>query len=306
MVSKLGQTLLHFLALACLLGQFVVETLFTFGSKTEIVEQLLDEALGLFAAQIRFMRHAGERHIVLLDERGQSCLGVLSCVIERLGEFALALIRLSEKCQCVVPEHGSLPAKLVGNPLLGQQFAAHFVNGQIGCASGFGIGGSPLIECGDLGLQLFNAFQECMFSPRRNAFLEPRRARMLLKLISRSKPSIVDFDLEMIQPLLRGRQLRLECLFALCKSIALCFCGFCRAVHVDASMRCNGVAVGIHSLDRFGEHLHLGRMSGNDLFATRIVFAAGVLNSLPEFIGGALPECRLIGDKFPDGPLKID
>ncbi len=38
MLSKLGQAVLYFLTLACLFGQFVVETLFTFGSKTKIVE----------------------------------------------------------------------------------------------------------------------------------------------------------------------------------------------------------------------------------------------------------------------------
>ncbi len=252
------------------------------------------------------MRHAGERRIVSLNERGQSCVGVLSCVIERLGEFALALIRLSEKCQYIVPEHCGLLAKLVGNPLLRQQFAAHFLNGQIDCVPGFSIGDSPPIECCDLGLQLFNTFQQRMFSAGCNAFLEPRRTRMLLKLISRSKPSIVDFDLEMVQRLLCGRQLRLERLFALGKSIGLCLCRFRRAVQVDASTRCNGVEVDIHSFDRFGERPHFGRMGDNDLFATRIVFAADVLDSLPEFIGGAFPERRLIGDKIPDGPLKFD
>lgn len=102
MLGELGQAMLHLLVLACLFGQFVVETLFPFGCKAEIVEQLFDEALGLLTAQARFVRHIGESCVVSLDERSHARVRVLPYLLERLSEFALTLIRLSEKRQRVV------------------------------------------------------------------------------------------------------------------------------------------------------------------------------------------------------------
>ncbi|KOR18829.1 hypothetical protein ABW54_24970 [Burkholderia cenocepacia] len=126
--------------------------------------------------------------------------------------------------------------------------------------------------------------QQRMFSPGCYAFFDPCRARRLLKLISRGEPCIVDIYRELIQRLLGGCQPRLERLFAHRKD----------------------VAIGSHSLDRFREHLYFGRMGSNNLLMLRIMFLAGVLDSLPEFVCGVLPERRLIGDKIPDGLLKFN